>query len=324
MNIYQGRAGLAALILLAAQCFFSASAADDMMAPLFDCSASQLSMVSGSNQALMAAEGVSEKDLRIEAEEQGGKIALHLYDRRKTQTPETPGAGDLGWVTYDPQNNSLTDVNDSPLTFNQEAGKRYQQCLQRAKKCQSLFSRLKLDAIMVESPRWVVKGKSRAGFYSAPVEQCRSESVFVIPGDIVQVVGLGVRDEASQRLLDKEAGDEQSGYLLVQFRDVMGWVRADRLDSVDDICDDALRQANVSTWPESNFSPRRVANHRQRLYFYDAPNGVCAREDKTFIVDGDSVQALSEKSFAGFTFVRYVHPVTHEVTEGWVLASGLK
>ena len=91
MNIYQGRAGLAALILLAAQCFFSASAADDMMAPLFDCSASLLSMVSGSNQTLMAAEGVSEKDLRIEAEEQGGKIAPRTNAKPAASTIPTAG-----------------------------------------------------------------------------------------------------------------------------------------------------------------------------------------------------------------------------------------
>lgn len=197
----------------------------------------------------MKAERVPEKDLRIEAEKRDGNIALHLYDSRQTPSPDTPGAGNLGWVTYDPVQNRLTDVNDDPLTFNQEAGKRYQRCLLQAAQCQSLLEKLTLEPIQTESPRWIVTGKSRSWFYSAPVEQCRSESVFVISGDTVQVVGLGVKDKASQQLLDNASEGERHGYLLVQFNDVVGWMRADRLVSEDEICDDAVSRSEGCRQP---------------------------------------------------------------------------
>ncbi|WP_312750353.1 hypothetical protein [Atlantibacter hermannii] len=42
------------------------------------------------------------------------------------------------------------------------------------------------------------------------------------------------------------------------------------------------------------------------------------------IVDKDEVKALDKPEVDGYVFIRYTHPITHQVTDGWVIASGLK
>lgn len=117
--------------------------------------------------------------------------------------------------------------------------------------------------------------------------------------------------------------DERS---LAPIRDKViteGWLPQEALKTKEQVCSSIQQQLlNVNT--DQNFLESRIVfNHHQRLYFYDAPNDICLRSDGVFIVDNDKVQASDKSSTAGFTYVRFVHPVTKDVTSGWVQSSGL-
>ncbi|MBC6504325.1 MULTISPECIES: hypothetical protein [Citrobacter] len=306
--------------------FYTATASATDRFEFFDyCSVSMVNMVASSNQPLMIAEHVGAKDLRIEAEEDDeSNVMLQLFDRRKKSTPDTPGAGHLGWVTYHPAKNILTDINDEQLQFDPQKGKHFQQCLTRMRECQDLNQKLKLDAT-IDFPRYALTGKSRAWFYAAPVAQCRSESIFIVPGDIVSRTGFSIaRDEETQKFYESVRGNDSHGYLLAGYGGYVGWIEANHLEAVDLVCNDARDKSGLKNPAPEEFVERKVAQTQPRLYFYDAPDKACLREDNSFIIADDKVQMVNRSAYAGFSFVRYTHPVTHKVTEGWVLASGLK
>ncbi|POP42691.1 hypothetical protein CHU32_19180 [Superficieibacter electus] len=308
--------------LIAVTLLYSVSAsAQDEWTYLDYCAVSMKNMVASSNQPLMAAEHVSIQDLEVEAEAHDDAIMLQLFDRRKKSTPDSPGAGMLGWVTYHPANNTLTDGNETALRFDQQKGKRYQQCLSRMQSCADINQQLALDAT-IAPPRYVVTGTSRAWFYAAPVPQCRSESVFIVPGDIISRVGFVIaRDDKTQKRYQALRGNDTHDYVLGAFNDVQGWVEADNLEDVDEVCEDAREKAGMTNPADDDFITRTVAN--QRLYFYDAPNKACLRQQKAFVVDGDRVQMLNKPAFGGYRFIRYTHPASQKVTEGWVSSEGL-
>lgn len=313
---------LKALIIITL--LYSAAAnAQDKWAYLDYCAVSMKNMVASSNQSLMVAEHVSLQDLDVEAEAHDDNVMFQLFDRRKKSTPDSPGAGMLGWLTYHPASNTLTDGNDTALRFDQQKGKRYQHCLSRMQRCADINQQLALEAT-IAPPRYVVTGTSRAWFYAAPVPQCRSESVFIVPGDSVSRIGFVIaRDDNTQQRYQALRGHDPHNYVLAGFNTVHGWVEADNLASVDEVCDDAREKAGITTPAEDDFITRTVANKRQRLYFYDAPNKACLREENAFVVDGDRVQMLNKPAFAGYRFIRYTHPTSQKVTEGWVLSEGL-
>lgn len=308
--------------LIAVTLLYSVAAkAQDKWAHLDYCAVSMKNMVASSNQPLMVAEHVSIQDVEVEAEAHGDNIMLQLFDRRKKSTPDSPGAGMLGWVTYNPANNILTDGNETVLRFDQQKGKRYQQCLYRMQSCADINQQLALDAT-IAPPRYVVTGTSRAWFYAAPVRQCRSESIFIVPGDIISRVGFVIaRDGKTQKDYQSLRGNDTHDYVLAGFNHVQGWVEADNLEDVDEVCENVREKAGMTNPADGDFITRSVAN--QRLYFYDAPDKACRREENVFVVNGDRVQMLNKPAFAGYRFIRYTHPASQKVTEGWVLSEGL-
>lgn len=76
------------------------------------------------------------------------------------------------------------------------------------------------------------------------------------------------------------------------------------------------QQVRVPDWQAG----RRVAG-KDRLYFHSAPERGC-RQRETFVVPGDSLQALYE--YATYTEVQFVHPRTGRVSLGWVESGRLE
>lgn len=286
---------------------------------LFACQVPLIKLLASSNQALIQAEKVPVDKLEINIEPRAdGVQAIQLFDSRKVASPDTPGAGHLGWVMYDPQSgrlldNSADEQHPLPLTFDPQYGKQYQQCLQKEQRCAPILDNIKLGAIIADSPRYIVRGKGRAYFHAAPTEQCVNESQFVIPDDKVQVVGYAALEPVS---------GEKNGYLLVGYRNVTGWINLDRLAPLDELCHDA--QASAEAAMSKTVTPAvKYRVKSKKLYFYDSPDRLCQDESNTFIVNGDSVTANQGQSYKQFLFVSYVNPKTAIKTEGWVKTEGL-
>lgn len=286
---------------------------------LFDCQIPLLKLLASSNQALIQAEKVPADKLEINIEPRAdGVQAIQLFDSRKVASADTPGAGHLGWVMYDPHSGQLVDNSADeqhplPLTFDPQYGKQYQQCLRKEQRCAAILDNMKLGAIIADSPRYVVRGKGRAYFHAAPTGQCVNESQFVIPDDLVQVVGYAA--------LEPVAG-ERNGYLLVGYRHDTGWINLDRLTPLDEFCHDA--QASAEAVMSKTTTPAvKYRVQSKKLYFYNSPDGHCQDENSSFIVNGDSVTATRGQVYKQFLFVSYIHPKTGVKTAGWVKADGL-
>ena len=291
----------------------------DRPASLFDCEVPLIKLLASSNQAMIQAEKVPADKLEINIEPRAdGVQAIQLFDRRKPASPDTPGAGHLGWVMYDPHSgqlldNSADEQHPQQLTFSPQYGKQYQQCLQKEQRCAAILDQMKLGAIIADSPKYVVRGKGRAYFHVAPTEQCVNGSQFVIPNDKVQVVGFAVLEPVE---------GEKNDYLLVGYGNTSGWINVDRLAPLDEICHDA--QANAETVMAKSASPAaKYLVKSNKLYFYDSPDPLCQDEGGKFIVSGDSVAAKQSQAYQQFLFVSYIHPKTGDKTEGWVKAEGL-
>ncbi|CAI1873754.1 hypothetical protein FCH33_09395 [Serratia fonticola] len=288
-------------------------------ASLFDCQTPLVKLLASSNQALIRAEKVPADKLEINIEPRANGIqAIQLFDSRKPASPDSPGAGHLGWVMYDPQtgqllDNSADEQHPQPLTFNPQYGKQYQQCLQKEQRCAAILDQMKLGAIIADSPKYVVRGKGRAYFHVAPTEQCVNESQFVIPDDKVQVVGYAALEPVE---------GEKNGYLLVGYGNASGWINVDRLAPLDEICHDA--QASAESAISKTASPAaKYLVKSKKLYFYDSPDKLCQDEGGKFVVNGDSVAATHGQAYKGFLFVSYLHPKTGDKTTGWVKTNGL-
>jgi hypothetical protein len=291
----------------------------DRPASLFDCQVPLIKLLASSNQTLIQAEKVPADKLAIHIEPRAnGMQAIELFDRRQPASPDSPGAGHLGWVIYDPPSGQLLDnradeQHPQPLTFNPQYGKQYQQCLQKEQRCAAILDQMKLGAIIADSPKYVVRGKGRTYFHAAPTEQCVNESQFVIPDDKVQVVGYAALEPVE---------GEKNGYLLVGYGSASGWINVDRLAPLDEICHNA--QANAEAAMSKAASPAaKYLVKSKKLYLYDSPDKLCQDEGGKFVVNGDSVTAKHGQAYHQFLFVSYTHPKTGNKTAGWVKAEGL-
>ena len=194
--------------------------------PLFDCERELIKLIAGSNHELIRAERVTSDKLSIMIEKHHiDELAIQLFDKSQTPSPDSPGAGQLGWMTYNIKDNRLQATGpdeDHPLTltFNPVQGKRLQSCLRKEQECHQMLNRLPLEAFIAQSPQWRVTGKGRAYFHAAPTEQCRNDNWFVVPGDILQVNGL-----RATKSIDGNSND----WLLVAYGDAHGWINMNRL-----------------------------------------------------------------------------------------------
>lgn len=108
--------------------------------PLFDCDSELIKLIAGSNHGLVRAEKVTADRLGIYIENQDiNELAIQLSDTRQKPLPESPGAGQLGWVTYNIKENTLTATGADaehpvPLTFSAAQGERLQSCLKKRKR----------------------------------------------------------------------------------------------------------------------------------------------------------------------------------------------
>lgn len=292
--------------------------------PLFDCDSELIKLIAGSNHGLVRAEKVTADRLGIYIENRDiNELAIQLSDTRQKPSPESPGAGQLGWVTYNIKENTLTatgaDVEHPvPLTFSAAQGERLQSCLKKEKTCQQILSTLRYEPFIAMSPEWRVTGKGRAYFYAAPAEQCRNDNVFVVPGDVLQVVGLRATEPVK---------GEKEGWLLVAYGNAQGWINVNRLASQDALCDAATENADKqyqAGLKNSKPSSYKYSVTQNRLRFYDAPDKGCITDAADFVVKDDAIWVDRPQPYQGFVHGRYIYPATGKVTEGWLEADGLK
>ncbi|MBW5406584.1 hypothetical protein ACISK3_06895 [Morganella morganii] len=292
--------------------------------PLFDCDRELTKLIAGSNHRLVRAEKVTADRLGIYVENRDiNELAIQLSDTRKKPSQESPGAGQPGRVTYNIKDNTLTatgaDVDHPiPLTFSAAQGGRVQSCLKKEKACQQILSTLRSEPFIAMSPQWRVTGKGRAYFHAAPAEQCRNDNVFVVPGDVLQVVGLRATESVK---------GEKEGWLLVAYGNTQGWINVNRLESQDDLCGVATGKADKqyqATLKNSKPSSHKYSVTQKRLRFYDAPDKRCITDVADFVVKDDAVWVDRSQPYQGFVHGRYIHPATGKVTEGWLEAGGLK
>ncbi|MDF5911525.1 hypothetical protein P4W15_06335 [Morganella morganii] len=96
--------------------------------PLFNCDSELIKLIAGSNHGLVRAEKVTADRLGIYIENRDiNELAIQLSDTRQKPSPESPGAGQLGWVTYNIKENTLTATGADaehpvPLTFSAAQG----------------------------------------------------------------------------------------------------------------------------------------------------------------------------------------------------------
>ncbi|MCY0789144.1 hypothetical protein N0392_05490 [Morganella morganii] len=292
--------------------------------PLFDCDRELIKLIAGSNHALVRAEKVTADRLGIYIENRDiNELAIQLSDTRQKPSPESPGAGQLGWVTYNIKDNTLTatgaDIEHPvPLTFSAVQGEQLQSCLKKEKTCQQILSTLRLTPFIAMSPEWRVTGKGRAYFHAAPAQQCRDDNTFVVPGDVLQVTGL--------RATEPVKGEKES-WLLVAYGNTQGWINVNRLESQDDLCGAATEKADKqyqAGLKNNKPSSYKYSVTQKRLRFYDAPDKKCSTNAADYVVKDDAVWVDRPQPYQGFVHGRYIHPATGKVTEGWLDAGGLK
>ncbi|MEY1579926.1 hypothetical protein QU516_15410 (plasmid) [Moellerella wisconsensis] len=194
---------------------------------LFQCRLELIKLIASSNHALIQSERVTSDKLDIFIENrEGDELMIQLSDKSQKPSNESPGAGQLGWVSYDLKKNRLQSMStEETLTFSPAQGQRLQSCLRKEEECHQILNTIRLEAFIPQSPKWRVIGKGRAYFHAAPTEQCHNNNWFVVPGDILQVNGMRAT---------KPIGGDNNGWLLVAYGDANGWVNINRLEPVDE------------------------------------------------------------------------------------------
>lgn len=122
---------------------------------LFDCRQELIKLIASSNHALILVERVTtdKLDLFIDRSE-GDKLMIQLSDKSQKPSNESPGAGMLGWVSYDLKRNRLQVVSTSEaLTFSHSQGQRMQSCLKKEEKSHQILNSVRLQAFIAQSPK---------------------------------------------------------------------------------------------------------------------------------------------------------------------------
>lgn len=151
---------------------------------------------------------------------------------RQQASPDTPGAGHLGWVMYDPHSgqlldNSADELHPLQLTFNSQYGRQYRQCLQVGRFnpldeiCHSAQAKAEVLMAKTAAPAatFLVKSK-RLYFYDSPDKSCQDENgKFIVSGDSVTAEHRQTYQQfLFVRYIHPKTGDKTEG-----------WVKADGL-----------------------------------------------------------------------------------------------
>ncbi|KEY59838.1 hypothetical protein [Serratia sp. DD3] len=300
--------------------------------PIRNCAIPLRKLLASSNQAMVASEHPRPEDLGFLIEhhdDRKGLEFIQIINEHQRKTDSSPNAGHYGWVIYDPKTGELLDESldeghPVKLKIDKTAAQEYQSCRAADEQCYQAIQNMGDDptagfypnAFEVagdSSERYVKIAENRQPFYWAPNKNCAVKA-FLVNRDKVLALSWG----------------QNNGFVWTRYihpatqQMTEGWLPQEVLQTKQQRCDDVRQESAVGPTSVGEFTTREVANNQQRLYFYDAPDPICLGEEKSFIVDGDKVQVLNEPVFAGYVLVRYTHPVTHDVTEGWVPVSGLK
>jgi hypothetical protein len=163
-------------------------------------------LVSTSNLPLLADPDIDLSSVRADIDRREGQRLIAQVTFPVTPDPETPGAGQLGWVQYDPDSGVLEDITTDPkkpeaLDFDRRYVQLYTGCLQQ----QAMYR---------------VIGKGRLTFFQNPELTNPVPGVFILP------------DEPVRWLVARE----KSVRVRYQSRDgriYLGWVPASRLQKID-------------------------------------------------------------------------------------------
>lgn len=300
--------------------------------PVRNCSLSLKKLLASSNQYWIANEHPRPEDLSFLIEhhdDRKGLEFIQITNERERKIDSAPGAGHYGWVVYDPKTGELWDESRDPdqpekLSVDSTAAQEYRSCRALDEQCFQANQNMNDDPTGGFYPnpfeiagdfseRYVKYSQKRQPFYWSPNKNCAVQA-FLVNNDKVYALSWG-----------RNNGFVWSRYINPKTKQITeGWLPEDMLVTREQVCNDARLKSGVENPSASEFVMREVANKQQRLYFYDAPDKVCPRGENTFIVAGDNVQVLNRPAYAGYSFVRYTHPVTHNVTVGWVSASELR
>lgn len=300
--------------------------------PVRSCSLSLKRFLASSNQYWIANEHPRPEDLNFLIEEHDDRKGLEfiqITNERVRKIDSAPGAGHYGWVVYDPKTGELWDESRDPdqpekLTFDAIAAQEYRSCRALDEQCVKANQNIgddptggfypnPFEIAGDSSERYVKYSQNRQPFYWAPNKYCAVQA-FLVNNDKVNVLSWGQNN-----------GFVWSRYIHPKTKQITeGWLPEEMLVTKEQVCNDAREKSGFNNPATGELVEHKVVQTQPRLYFYEAPDNVCLREDNSFIIAGDNVQMLNRSAYAGFSFVRYTHPVTHNVTEGWVLTRGLK
>lgn len=163
-------------------------------------------LVSTSNLPLLADPDIDLGSVRADIDNREGPRLIAQVSFPVTPDPQTPGAGQLGWVQYDPDSGVLEDITTDPkqpeaLDFDRRYVQLYAGCLQ-------------------QKPMYSVIGKGRLTFFQNPELTNPVPGVFILP------------DEPVRWLVARE----KSVRVRYQSRDgriYLGWVPSSRLQEID-------------------------------------------------------------------------------------------
>ncbi|HKS33683.1 MAG TPA: hypothetical protein VJS14_08145 [Enterobacteriaceae bacterium] len=163
-------------------------------------------LVSTSSLPLLVTSGIDPSSVRADIDRREGQRLIAQVSFPVTPDPETPGAGQLGWVQYDPDSGVLEDITTDPkkpeaLDFDRRYVQLYAGCLQ-------------------QKPMYSVIGKGRLTFYQNPELTNPVPGVFILP------------DEPVRWLVAKESA-ARVRYQSRDGRIYLGWVPASRLKVID-------------------------------------------------------------------------------------------
>lgn len=299
--------------------------------PVRDCGISLRKLLASSNQYMIAHMHPRPEDLDFlieEHDDRKGVEFIEIFNKREAKNDSSPGAGHYGWVVYHPDTGELWDESADPdhpvkLTWDASAAQEYRSCRAVDEQCFQAVRNINddptigfypnaFDVAGDASERYVKNSESRQPFYWAPNKNCAVRA-FVVNNDKIQALSWGQNN-----------GFVWSRYINPATQKITeGWLPQEALVTRQQICDEARHKAGTENLSAEEMVTREVKNKRQRLYFYNAPNKACLREENAFVVDGDRVQMLNKPAFAGYRFIRYTHPTSQKVTEGWVSSEGL-
>ena len=163
-------------------------------------------LVSTSNLPLLADPDIDLSRVRADIDRREGPRLIAQVSFPVTPDPQTPGAGLLGWVQYDPDNGVLDDITTDPkqpeaLDFDRRYVQLYAGCLQ-------------------QKPMYSVIGKGRLTFYQDPELTNPVPGVFILP------------DEPVRWLVAKESA-ARVRYQSRDGRIYLGWVPESRLKVIE-------------------------------------------------------------------------------------------